>query len=125
MLDPPGGAVEAGERHEEAVRRELWEETGIEGAVIGPCLWTREARLRFGGDEVLVRERFFLARVPAATVSLANLVDEAERAVYRGHRWWSATEMRASRDRFAPPDLPALVGAILAGDLPPVPLEIR
>ncbi|MDP9364085.1 MAG: DNA mismatch repair protein MutT, partial [Chloroflexota bacterium] len=105
--------------------RELWEETGIEGAVIGPCLWTREARLRFGGDEVLVRERFFLARVPAATVSLANLVDEAERAVYRGNRWWTAAELRASRDRFSPPDLPALVGAILAGDRPAVPLEIR
>lgn len=38
----PGGEVQGGETYEEAARRELWEETGIEQADLGAWLWTQE-----------------------------------------------------------------------------------
>jgi 8-oxo-dGTP pyrophosphatase MutT (NUDIX family) len=35
--DPPGGRMEAGEDLVAAVRREVWEETGLDVEVAGPC----------------------------------------------------------------------------------------
>ena len=36
-----GGGLEPGEAHEDAARRELREEVGLEGVDLGPCIWTR------------------------------------------------------------------------------------
>ena len=45
----PGGGMDPGETSAEAARRELFEETGIVEAEIGPCVWTQHARFRFAG----------------------------------------------------------------------------
>ena len=37
-----GGGLEPGETHEDAARRELREEAGLEDVELGPCIWTRE-----------------------------------------------------------------------------------
>ena len=37
----PGGGLDAGETREDAALRELYEETGLQGVELGPCVWTR------------------------------------------------------------------------------------
>lgn len=98
----PGGGVEPGESYEDAARRELWEETGIRVEHIGPWLWSRSRALRFVDEEVLFLERYFLVRVAAGEVSLANSLPY-EIELYRDHRWWPLDELRRSVERVVPP----------------------
>ncbi len=81
----PGGSLEAGEGHAEAARRELWEETGMEGVEPGPWVALCEPVLSWAGETIRAHDRFYLTRIDRADVSLANMSD-AERGVYRSHR---------------------------------------
>jgi 8-oxo-dGTP pyrophosphatase MutT (NUDIX family) len=119
-----GGGLEAGETFEEAAHREVWEETGLRTEGIGPWLWTRERRLRFPDEAILSHERYFLARVRAQEVSVANLLPD-ERQGYRGHRWWTLAELRHAQEAVQPADLADLLAPVLAGDLPDTPVTIR
>src|SRR5262245_11599415 len=60
----PGGALDSGETFEEAARRELFEETGIEVAAVGDVVAEKEFILQSpNGGQVMAEERFFLVRV--------------------------------------------------------------
>jgi 8-oxo-dGTP pyrophosphatase MutT (NUDIX family) len=118
-----GGSLEAGERHEEAVRRELWEETGIAGLDPGPWVALREPVLGWAGEMPRARDRVSLARVAAAVVDLGHLSVQ-ERTVDRAHRWWPVADPRSSGARVVPPGLPELLGRVVAGDVPGCPLRL-
>ena len=45
----PGGGIDPGEDSAVAVGRELYEETGIEDAEIGPVIWVQHVEFDFGG----------------------------------------------------------------------------
>ncbi len=81
----PGGGVETGETFAEAALRELWEETRIQPAALGPRVLDRDILLRERGRDILFRTHFFVVRVDAAVVSLAGMSPQ-ERAGHRDHR---------------------------------------
>lgn len=112
----PGGGVEAGESLRTAAVRELAEEIGLDAepaALEGP-VWLRRFVGPFGALSIDNRETYFVLRDvvhdvdPRGRTELEVLGDEP-------HRWWTADELAASAETFAPRELPALVAALVDG----------
>lgn len=121
----PGGAIEAGESEEEALRRELREELRLEDVQLGPWLWTRRHVWAWRGTVYDVRERIALVRVdPAAVRPTGHDSLFAGPDAVEDHRWWTIAELEATGDRLSPRRLAPLVRDLLERGPPPAPIDV-
>ena len=93
----PGGGLDPGETRECAALRELYEETGLRGVKLGPCIWKRRHTWQWEDRWIDSDEWFYLLRAPAFDV-MPTALDEWEMQFVLGHRWWSLPEIVANKN---------------------------
>lgn len=119
----PGGGIDPGETSDEAARRELYEETGIRAAEIGPCVWIQRNQFSFAGMHFDQHERIHVAWCDELDVRPAGL-EWIEASAFDGHRWWEVEELLASDVTVLPPGLRHHIADLSTGRLPERPIDI-
>lgn len=121
----PGGGLEAGEDHVQALHRELGEEVGLSDVELGPHIWNREHIIPFiDGRWDGQRDRVFLVPTerfePRPTLSWSRLRAERLHEI----RWWSIDELRTADDVvFAPQRMLELIERLLVEGPPDAPID--
>ena len=119
----PGGGIKPDEDRLDALRREVWEETGFAVQAEPRLLWQRVHRFGRGiGEDLPVTEQhedIYLVRARRFEPTAGNNPEASEVGIFHEFRWWSVTELRAATDhQFAPRSLPRLVAELIANGPP-------
>ena len=122
----PGGGIDPGESETEAAVREVREETGFDlapTALLGPV--ARRHVVHGYSDQVIEQdEAFYAARVDTFDVDVTGHTPE-EQITFKGWRWWSTEDLRASDEWVWPRELEEILLLLDQSDRWPVELGFQ
>lgn len=120
----PGGGLDPGETPQQAAIREIYEETGLRLADVGPCVGTRTTFFTFLGAAYRQEESFYVVRLPERIEIDDTSWEEVERRATLGWRWWTVDELRVTTETVYPRGLPDLISGWLTAGPPAEPILI-
>lgn len=120
----PGGGQDPGESSHVAAARELYEETGIADAEVGPCVWVAHVQFTFGGYRFDQKERVHVAWCGEVDEIRPAHLEPLEALAFKGARWWTLEELLESDVATLPANLREHLPRIVEGDLPDPPIDI-
>jgi 8-oxo-dGTP pyrophosphatase MutT (NUDIX family) len=122
----PGGAIDPGETPAQAASRELAEETGhrFPAAATGTPVAVDSGQWQASdGTTVTTTNWYFFTRAATRHIDLSGQ-DDSERRDLLDYRWWSAADLRVTRDLVFPVGLADLLQRLIAGDPPQHPVQL-
>lgn len=120
----PGGGQDPGESSEVAAARELYEETGITDAEIGPCVWVAHNQFDFGPFHFNQRERIHVAWCGIEERIQPAHLEALEAMAFTDAKWWSLDELLQSDVATLPANLREYLPDLIEGRLPDPPVNI-
>ncbi len=119
----PGGSLHLGESFEDALIREIFEETGLRLNHPGHWIWTSPKRILRDGLPVDTLARVYIQRVPSFEPKPTALTPQ-ERETFCELRWWGIDEIAATSEIFVPRQLALLLKPLLTSAWPARPVQI-
>lgn len=116
----PGGGVKKHETFEDAVKREIYEETGITNINVKNCVFSRiiHAELR-NIEQNLYYERYYVVETDDVEINTDNLTNN-EIEVINKYKWWSINELKQTKDVVLPLSLKMHIDAALTNQNHPI-----
>lgn len=101
----PGGSLEEGESFVDALKREVYEELGVQLTKECPEVYYRNPIYTLqSGEKVQSVEKFFLVVLDENTFSFDHWT-ESEKKRMRAGKWWSVEEIEKSEEEFFSKDV--------------------
>ena len=121
----PGGSLEEGESFEDALKREVYEELGVQLTKESPEVYYRNPIYTLkSGEKVQSVEKFFLVVLEEDSFSFNHWTESEKKRMLAG-KWWSMEEIEKSEDEFFTKDILRIMMELSDGNFPVQPQEIR